>query len=63
MKGSIIRRGKRWAIILDVKDEHGGRRRKWHSGFRTRKEAETRCAELISANGARHLCRANKTHG
>jgi integrase len=49
MKGSIIRRGKRWAVILDVKDERGGRRRKWHSGFRTRKEAETKCAELISA--------------
>jgi integrase len=49
MKGSIIKRGKRWCIILDLKDERGLRRRKWHSGFRTRREAETRCAELISA--------------
>jgi hypothetical protein len=48
MKGSIIKRGKRWAVILDVKDERGGRRRKWHSGFRTRKEAEAACAKLIT---------------
>jgi integrase len=49
MKGSIIKRGRRWAVILDAKDERGARRRKWHSGFRTRKEAETKCAELITA--------------
>jgi integrase len=49
MRGHVRQRGKRWAIILDVKDEHGGRRRKWYSGFRTRKEAEIRCAALIAA--------------
>jgi hypothetical protein len=48
MKGSIIKRGRRWAVILDVRDEHGARRRKWHSGFKTRKEAEAACAKLIT---------------
>jgi integrase len=52
MKGSIIKRGKRWAVILDDKDERGRRRRKWHSGFRTCKEAETKCAELITKMAA-----------
>ena len=49
MKGSIVRRGSKWAVILDTKDERGGRRRKWHSGYKTKKEAEAACAGLITA--------------
>jgi integrase len=49
MKGSIIRRGGRWSVILDTKDERGGRKRKWHSGYKTRREAEAACAKLISS--------------
>lgn len=49
MKGSIVRRGQKWCVILDTKDARGGRKRKWHSGYRTRKEAEIACAALITA--------------
>jgi integrase len=49
MKGSIIKRGNKWAVILDTKDERGKRRRKWHSGYKTKKEAEAACAGLITA--------------
>jgi hypothetical protein len=49
MKGHVRKRGERWAVILDTKDERGLRKRKWHSGYRTRKEAEAACADLISS--------------
>jgi integrase len=48
MKGSIIKRGGRWAVVLDVKDERGARKRKWHSGYKTKREAEAAAAKLIT---------------
>jgi len=48
MRGSIIRRGKSWAIILDEQDASGRRRRRWHSHRGTRKSAEAECARLIT---------------
>jgi len=49
MKGSIVKRGPNWAIILDIHDATTGRRRrKWHSFRGTKREAENKCAELIS---------------
>jgi hypothetical protein len=51
MKGSIIRRGGRWAVILDSKDERGARKCKWHSGYKTRRAAEAACAGLVSSIG------------
>ena len=49
MKGHIRERSPgRWAIILDVADPATGRhRRKWHSFSGTKREAQTRCAQLI----------------
>jgi integrase len=49
MKGHVRKRGEKWCIVLDTKDERGLRRRKWHSGYRTRREAEAACAALITA--------------
>jgi len=48
MRGSILRRGKSWAIILDEQDASGRRRRRWHSHKGTRKSAEAECARLIT---------------
>ena len=49
MRGFIKKRGKRsWAVVLDVRDEMGRRKRKWHSVKGTRKDAEATQAKLIN---------------
>jgi integrase len=49
MKGHIKERSPgHFAIILDVQDVAGKRRRKWHSFKGTKREAQTECARLIS---------------
>jgi hypothetical protein len=49
MKGSIRERSPgHWAIILDVYDEAGKRKRKWHSFKGNKKEAQIECARLIT---------------
>jgi hypothetical protein len=49
VRGSVIKRGKSYSVVLDLgrNPETGKRRQKWHSGFRTKREAEARLAELI----------------
>lgn len=50
MKGYFRKRGDKWSFTLDVgKDELTGKRKqKTKSGFKTKKEAEKACAELIA---------------
>ncbi|HZQ79892.1 MAG TPA: site-specific integrase [Acidimicrobiia bacterium] len=50
MRGSVIRRGSKWAVVIDIgRDPSTGRRvRRWHSGFNTRKEAERAARDLLS---------------
>lgn len=49
MKGTVIKRGGTWSVVVDLgRGENGRRVRKWHSGFRTRKEAERARIELLS---------------
>jgi integrase len=49
MRGSIIKRGSTYSIVLDLGRGPDGRRiRKWHSGYRTRKEAEKARIELLA---------------
>lgn len=49
MKGHIRERGPgTWAIILDLYDERGERRRKWHTFKGTKRKAEEECARLVS---------------
>lgn len=50
MKGYFRKRGDKWSFTLDVgKDELSGKRKqKTMSGFKTKKEAEKACAELIA---------------
>jgi integrase len=49
MKGHIRERSPgKWAIILDLYDEKGERRRKWHSFAGTKRQAEQECARLVT---------------
>ncbi|MED0738519.1 MULTISPECIES: Arm DNA-binding domain-containing protein [Aneurinibacillus] len=50
MKGHFVKRGSKWTFILDIgRDEKTGKRKqKWFSGYKTKKEAEKACAEMIA---------------
>jgi integrase len=49
MRGSVIKRGSTYSIVLDLgRGPDGKRQRKWHSGYRTRKEAERARIELLA---------------
>lgn len=48
MRGSVVKKGARWYVIIEQRHpQTGERRRKWHSGFRTRKDAERARVELL----------------
>ena len=49
MRGCVMGRGKTYTVIvyLGRDPETGKKRRKWHGGYRTKKEAERACAELV----------------
>ena len=41
MRGTVIRRGKKWSFVIDVGyNENGKRIRRWHSGFDLKKQAQ-----------------------
>src|SRR5262249_55073632 len=50
MKGHIRERSPgHWAIVIDVRDPAGGKRKqRWHSFKGTKREAQRECARLIS---------------
>ena len=49
MKGHTRKRGKKWAFVIDdVRHEDGRRRQRWHSGFRTKREAEDALVRAVS---------------
>ena len=49
MRGHIRQRSPgHWAIVLDIRDETGNRRRKWHSFTGTKREAQIECSRLIA---------------
>ena len=47
-RGSIIKRGNRYSIIVNFQDSSGNRTRKWESGFTTKRQAENRLSELLT---------------
>lgn len=48
MRGHVRKRGSTWAVVVDVgRDEHGRRHQKWHSGFRTKREAGEALTEIL----------------
>jgi integrase len=63
MKGHIRERSPgHWAIILDVRDEATGmRKRRWHSFQGTKRHAQTECARLITELKSGNALEPNKT--
>lgn len=48
MRGHIRKRGNSWAVVVDAgRDQDGRRRQKWHSGFRTKREASEALTEIL----------------
>jgi len=49
MRGTVIKRGATWSVVVDSgRDANGKRKRRWHSGFATKKEAERARTEILS---------------
>jgi integrase len=50
MRGSVIKKGDRWYVKLELDPDPatGRRRQRWHSGFATKKEAERARVDLLS---------------
>jgi integrase len=50
MRAHVARKGKAWYVVVEEgQGPDGKRRRSWHSGFRTRKEAEAGLSKLLAA--------------
>jgi integrase len=48
MRGHVRKRGSKWTVILDAgRDATGKRQQKWHSGYRTKREAEAGLTDLL----------------
>ncbi len=53
MRGHIRKRGNNWAVVVDHdRDQDGKRRQKWHSGFRTKRDAEGALNEILNRIGS-----------
>jgi integrase len=50
VRGTVIKRGNSWAVVVEVgRDPNTGKRvRKWHSGYRTKRDAERARIEILS---------------
>lgn len=50
MRGTIVKRGTTYSVVIELDRDPatGKRRRKWHSGFRTKREAEQARIDLLS---------------
>ena len=50
MRGSVVKKHDRWYVVIEDRDPATGKRkRRWHSGFRTKREAQAACNELAAA--------------
>ena len=48
MRGHIRRRGRTWSVVVDLgRDDRGQRKQKWHSGYRTKRDAERALVEIL----------------
>lgn len=62
MKGHIRKRGKKWCVVIEVdRDVDGKRRQRWHSGYRTKREAEDELARLLNQRREGTYVEPNKT--
>ena len=50
MKGTIIKRYSKWSVVIELDPDPatGTRRREWHSGFKSKKEAEAARIEILA---------------
>jgi len=50
VRGHVRKRGGLWAVVVDTPRDPltGKRKQKWHSGFRTRRDAEKALAEVLT---------------
>jgi integrase len=51
MRGSVVKRGNGYAVVVELDRDPitGKRRQKWHSGFRTKRDAERALSEIVSS--------------
>jgi len=50
MKGSVVKKGNRYYVVIEDQDpDTGDRKRRWHSGFGTKAEAEDERIRLVAA--------------
>jgi hypothetical protein len=65
VRGSIVKRGGRYSVVVDVgRDENGKRQQKWHSGFARRRDAERALAEILGRlESGSHIEPARLTFG
>jgi integrase len=66
MSEGIVKRGKTWSFYIELpRDPVTGKRRKqWHSGYRTQKEAQTERTKMLAAvNGGTYVPKTRQTVG
>ncbi|MED0762331.1 site-specific integrase [Aneurinibacillus thermoaerophilus] len=66
MKGYFRKRGTKWSFTIDVgrDPETGKRKQKTVSGFKTKKEAEKACAEMIAqVENGQYVVESKETYG
>ncbi|MED4726829.1 tyrosine-type recombinase/integrase [Aneurinibacillus migulanus] len=66
MKGHARKRGSKWSFVIDLgRDEVTGKRKqKWFSGYKTKKEAEKACAEMIlQIENGQYVVESEQTYG
>ncbi len=50
MRGSVVKKNDHWYVVIEDKDPTTGKRkRRWHSGYRSKREAQAACNELAVA--------------
>ena len=61
MRGSVVKKSDRWYVVIEDGDPStGARKRRWHSGFRTKREAQAACNELVVAMQRGDYLQANR---
>jgi hypothetical protein len=51
VRGSVVKRGNGYSVVVELDRDPitGKRRQKWHSGYRTKRDAERALTELLAA--------------
>ena len=61
MRGSVVKQNDRWYVVIEDRDPAtGARKRRWHSGFRTKREPQAACNELAAAMQRGDYLQANR---